>query len=104
MLFTLSTPFLYDPSKGNLLFDFQISGYSGTGTGQFDVEGFQNLNPPGGSVASVFTITGSPTGQLNYSSSITQFGYTLVPEPSYGALMLGGLGAMVAMRRRRNRG
>ncbi len=86
MVFTFNTPFLYNPSRGNLLFDFQVTGYNGVGTGQFDVE---NFGRTGGAVASVSGMLGSPTGQVfdsfgNISGNITQFGFTVVttPEPS----------------------
>jgi hypothetical protein len=101
MVFTLTTPFLYDPNNGFLLADFQIHGFTGVGTGAFDVENFFSL--PGGSVASVNGALGSTTGTVDLSGNITQIGYTLVtPEPASYALVLCGLGALAAFRRRKS--
>ncbi|HZT30123.1 MAG TPA: VPLPA-CTERM sorting domain-containing protein [Bryobacteraceae bacterium] len=100
MAFTLSTPFLYNPSQGFLLLEFQATGLNGVSgaNGAFDVESFSS---PGGSVASVFSLTtGSTTGTVQLSGNVVQFGYTLVPEPASCALLLGGLGALAAMRRK----
>jgi hypothetical protein len=83
MAFTFTTPFSYDPSRGNLLFDFEITGYNGSGTGEFDVQNFGSF---GGAVTSVNGPLGSPTGQVfdsfgHLSGNITQFNYTVVPAP-----------------------
>jgi hypothetical protein len=100
MVFTLSTPFLYRPSQGWLLFEIQLTGVTGVigATGQFDVESFGS---PGGSVASVnSSTTGATDGHVEFSGNIVQFGYTLVvPEPASWMLMLGSLGALATMRR-----
>jgi hypothetical protein len=98
IVFTLGTPFLYDPTKGNLLIDFVFLGYSGTGTGQFDVE---NFFTPGQAVSELTAFPVAATGSLEYSDSITQLGFTSVPEPASYALMLSGLGVLVATFRRR---
>ena len=50
MVLHLTTPFTFDPTKGNLLIDIVTSGAAGA-TGSFDVEGF--LNTTSGTVASV---------------------------------------------------
>jgi hypothetical protein len=98
IVFNLTTPFLYNPANGFLLLDFRGNGLIGVGTGQFDVEGLFPLT--GGSVASVSSVNGSTTGNLDLSGNIVQFGYTLVvPEPgSLGLMLIGGL-AIVARRR-----
>jgi hypothetical protein len=105
MLFTFNTPFLYNPSQGNLLFDFQISGYNGVGTGQFDV---QNFGPTGGAVASMSGTLGSPIGHVfdsfgNISGNITQFNFTGVPtpEPSTLFMLVAGAILIIAMRRQK---
>jgi hypothetical protein len=95
-IFPLSTPFLYDPTQGRLLLDFHIVGLSGSGS--FDSVRF--TFPPGGSVAGVVGPLGDPTGSVFTDGNITQFTYQVVPEPASGALLLGGLGALVALRRR----
>jgi hypothetical protein len=101
MVFTLTTPFLYNPNNGFLLADFQIHGFTGVGTGAFDVENFFAV-PGGGSVATVNGTLGSATGTVDLSGNITQIGYTLVtPEPASYALVLCGLGALAAFRRRK---
>ncbi|HYW42157.1 MAG TPA: hypothetical protein VE959_04830 [Bryobacteraceae bacterium] len=75
IVFRFSTPFLYDPSKGFLLTDMQFTGYQGVGTGQFDVEHYA-VNPV---VAEINAAGGSPTGALEFSDNVVQFGYTSVP-------------------------
>jgi hypothetical protein len=101
IVFTLNTPFLYNPSKGFLLVDFRANGLIGVGTGQFDVEG---LFPPGGGpVASVSGLAGSTTGNVDLSGNIVRFGYVLVtPEPGSLALMLIGVVAFAVRQRRRS--
>jgi hypothetical protein len=102
MVLPFTTPFLYDPTKGFLLLDLQVADF--TGQGSLDAESF--FFPPGGSVASVFSNGNSTiTGSVETDGDIMQFGYTLAaPEPITFALMLGGFGALLAMRLRRNRG
>ena len=103
LVFPLTTPFLYDPTKGFLLMDLLAADF--TGSGSLDAESF--FFPPGGSVASVFGIpgNGNTVGTVETDGTIIQFGYTLAtPEPATAALMLSGLGALVAMRLRRKRG
>jgi hypothetical protein len=99
VVYTLTTPFFYDPTKGDLLLDFALVGYSGTGTGQFDVENFLT---PGHAVSELTAIPAAATGSLEYSDNITQLGFTAVPEPASYGLILSGLGVFAAMRRRRS--
>ena len=102
MVFTLTTPFLYNPNNGFLLADFQIHGFTGVGTGAFDAADFSAVSG-GGFVASVSGALGSATGSVHLSGDITQLGYTLVtPEPASYALVLFGLGALAAFRRRKS--
>ena len=82
-----------------LLIDFLSMGSMGSG-----FLDFQRFNfPPGGPVASLSGNAGDTIGDLESLGDVVQFGYTLAtPEPSACALMLGDLGAMMAIRRRRN--
>jgi len=100
MVFTLSTPFLYNPSSGNLLLELHGTGYNGVGTGEFDVENY--FSAAGSKVGELVNFTsGSPTGIQDFSDNVTRIGYTLVtPEPDSYALLLCGLGALVVLRRR----
>ncbi len=102
MVINLSTPFLYNPSRGFLMIYVHAAEENGNGlTGAFDVESF---NPPGGPIADVNSVTAGfpPTGTVEFSSNIVQLGFTLAtPEPASFALALCGLAALAAIRRRR---
>ncbi len=99
LVFLFSTPFLYNPTQGRLLADFQVTGFTGV-SGAFDAQSFGF--PPGGSIASVQDLLGSATGTFPSDGNITRFGYDLVvPEPATWPLVLGGIGAFAAIRRRR---
>jgi hypothetical protein len=83
--FVLSTPFTYDPSKGNLLLDVQVD-YE-------DTEGliFFDLNGEGGLASQAF-----PTDDgvfVSGSALVTRFS-TTVPEPSTWAMMLIGFAGL----------
>jgi hypothetical protein len=95
IVFTFTTPFLSDPSKGNLLTDLFVTGYNGTGTGEFDVENY--LVPAAAKVGELVSFTaGSPTGSVEFSDNVTQFTFTSTPEPSTFLLFAGAtLAAMV---------
>jgi hypothetical protein len=98
MVVTFTTPFRYHPSSGNLLLDFQITGITSS-TGFLDAEQY---SAPGQFLASMAAPLGNPTSPgVALAGNIAQFGVTLVPEPATSALMLVGLGTLVAMRRRR---
>lgn len=81
----LSTPFFYDPTKGNLLFDYSgrlsIPGPNGFGP----LDAF-DLN--GDAMASVFAVDGSAaSGEMTTRGLTTLFEFDLIPEPSAVALV-----------------
>lgn len=98
----LTTPFLYDPNQGRLLMDFHITGVNG---GAFhsiwDAVDFSGNPIPYGSIASLNGLLNDVTGQFSADGLITQFRFTAVPEPASMTLLVTGLGAAAAMRRRR---
>ena len=74
MVITFSTPFLYDPNQGTLLFDFLFRGFTGV-SGSLDSVSFPF--PNGGSVAQITTtIHHATTGTFNPGGYILQIGYT----------------------------
>jgi hypothetical protein len=100
MVFNLTTPFLYDPSKGNFLIEMHGTGYNGVGTGQFDVENY--FSAAGSKVGELVNfVAGSPTGHLEFSDNVTQIRYTLVtPEPGSYSLLLCAVGGLVVLGKR----
>jgi hypothetical protein len=105
MFTTLTTPFLYDPTKGSLLLDVQFSGvYSVGGQSPLDAVDFSGLATPYGSVATLVGLKDSVTGGFDAGGDITAFSYTLaptaVPEPSSLVLLGSGLIGIVMRRRR----
>ena len=97
-----TTPFLYNPTQGRLLLDLKISGFSGLG-GTLDAVSF--TGPPNGSGGSIASVNGGlndATGGLSFGDDIVQLRYTAaVPEPTTGALVFIGAGALAMIRRRR---
>lgn len=99
IIINFTTPFIYDPSAGNLLMD--VHNFGGGGTTQFD------STDVGTGIARNFTEgsgVGSPTadGVINSSGLITEFIYQPVPEPGTLALAgLGGLTMLLGFRRRK---
>lgn len=96
LVFAFNSPFLYDPTKGFLLLDLHLTGISGTG----DLDA-RNFSAPGGAIASLVGRPNDPTGFVEFGGDITQFTFETVPEPASGVLLLGGLAALLLLRRRR---
>jgi hypothetical protein len=100
-IFQFDTPFLYNPSQGNLLLDFRVFALGYT----FPPEGFSVdfVSRPGDGVSILLAGGANPTtGVLDTSGAIFQFGYTPVPEPSAVVLVgLGGVTILFAGYRRR---
>ena len=70
-----TTPFLYNRANGPLLIDAQLTTFSGSGTGEFDVIDCPNTSCVTNSVSAV--PLGSAAGTLNAGGNITQITYTL---------------------------
>ena len=94
----LETPFFYDPSQGNLIFDvLPVAG--------FDIR--LDFHPSGkGEYAIVFADAGFGNqpefGDLSSGGFITVFGMQRVPEPSVvGLAALGGAALLAASRQRK---
>jgi hypothetical protein len=91
IVITLTTPFLYDPSKGNLLLD--VRNFGGGSTTQFDAEILT-----GDAVSRVFnTNVAGSDGTADSGGLVTQFGFgpaaaSAAPEPA--SLTLLGIGAL----------
>jgi hypothetical protein len=99
IVYTLTTPFLFNKSHGFFMTDLIATGYNGVGTGEFDVENYA-INPLVGEVVSM--TSGASTGHVEFSDSITRLTFTAVPEPASWTVMLCSLGMLAAVRRRRN--
>lgn len=98
---TLSTPFLFNPSAGNLLLD--IRNFSGASTLTLDAQ-----DSPDDAVARVVSASNgvnNASGAVNSFGLITRFTFTPatpVPEPStYGIVAAAGLLGLAAFRRSR---
>ena len=88
-----STPFLYNPSAGNLLLDFLIpTGATVSGSG-FGFLTFDTANDLNDGVYSVVNINSgsAATGTLSTAAAITEFHIAAVPEPATWAMMICGL-------------
>ena len=78
MVLTFTTPFLYDPSQGSLLLDFEhIGGF--TGSGFWDAVRYA---PPGGPVAAVSNSGDIATGNVIPFGEVFQLSFTPTTPPS----------------------
>jgi len=97
IVINFQTPFVYDPSEGNLLIDFRTTATSGV---NFFLDA---QSTAGDQISRVFTpqsptAVGAATGTAATVGLITRFTIA-VPEPSSAAII--ALGGMVLLRRRR---
>jgi hypothetical protein len=91
----LPNHFQYDPQRGNLLLDFSIFNPGG-GLGQLDVQ------VKDGDGLSILGSTALPSvGQFDSAAFVTEFTYTLVPEPPTMSL-LSLVGVILCLKRRWN--
>ena len=96
IVLTLQTPYFYNPSNGNLLFDV-TDGTGGTGTPLY----LDAQNTAGDSVSRVFFGNStSPTGVSDSVGLVTDF--IVLPEPQASGLLIMALGGSALLRRRRS--
>ena len=104
-----SSPFLYDPTKGNLLLDVTIPTGTTVGGPGFFLASFDTANQINDGVFSVNSVfDGNATsGFANTAGTITQFTGTAVtngvPEPKAWAMFIAGFGIIGGGMRRRVR-
>lgn len=101
ILINLNTPFLYNPSAGNLLLD--VRNFGGGITTQFDAQ-----STAGDSVSRVYTGSSgnvnSTTAQSNNTLGlVTRFTTVPAPEPGTMSLMAIGLASLGATTRKRKK-
>ena len=91
-VFTFATPFLYDPTQGNLLFDIQSTFGAGFWNNAFDAT-LSNTDQ----TSTAFTTSGTPaTSTLGL---VVQFTYTTpTPEPEMLSLLFASLMGLGALR------
>jgi hypothetical protein len=92
------TPFTYNPSLGNLLLEVDVTDQAlvpnGSGNSYNEID-------QSGVTSRVYAFDGNTTGFADSVGLVTTFSET--PEPSYFALLGGGISALVAIRRLRSR-
>jgi PEP-CTERM motif len=99
VLFNFQTPFLYDRLAGNLLLDMVIRDlHTIIKDGALDAVSFDTFGP----MAAAIGLVGSPTALgTDTGGDVTRFRVTAVPEPATMTLLVSGLGAIAATRKRR---
>ncbi len=99
---TLTTPFTYDPSQGNLLMDVFVSGATDPGgTIFFDTNGYDNGNFDGNNYLGRVYCNGCfPAGNTNYGYGLVT-SFSTIPEPGTLALLGTGLVGLFGVVRRR---
>jgi hypothetical protein len=90
------TPFVYDPSAGNLLIDMRISGQTTIGTAAF----WANNGDAGGVYSRVYNF-GTGTSGFGLQTEFLTTPVTAIPEPATLALVATGLVALGLIRRRK---
>ena len=100
LVLNATAPFIYDPSRGNLLFDYQ-GDLSMGGLGPLDA-----WRLVGDGTASVFAAPNAATGTVDTIGLTTLLAFTLVPEPgTYFLVLLGaGMLSLVCVRARKRKG
>jgi hypothetical protein len=90
------TPFTYNPALGNLLLEVDVTdqelipNYSGNSYNEIDQSG---------ATSRAYSFDGNASGVADATGLVTTFSET--PEPSYFALLGGGISALIASRRLR---
>jgi hypothetical protein len=102
IVINLTTPFLYDPSKGNLLLDVRNFGGSTGPLTYFDAD-----NTFGDATSRVYTFSGgvnaaTADGGTDSLGLVTQFTATAVPEPGTALFGFALVGVAGISRRRRS--
>ena len=101
LVLTPTAPFIYDPSRGNLLLDYQ-GDLAETLTTQFGPLDAWRL--VGDGTASVFAAPNAASGTVDTIGLTTHFAFTLIPEPSTYLLLIAGMSVLWLIRSRSRNG
>jgi len=93
VLIQFSTPFYYDPSRGNLSFSF----VSAPGPGNLILDAQDSF---GDGVGRVFGPDGQTSGTVDSLGLITRFGIAVVPEPGPRGIAIAAVAAFLLFRPR----